>query len=76
MYVSHVVYTCAVMPPARRTKEMLSADTEAPFIVEQLLDGKDFEQHQDTGARERKDGCHNMCAPRVSPVVKNTDPKF
>ena len=27
---------------ARRTKEMLSANTEAPFIVEELLDGKDF----------------------------------
>ncbi|KAL3157632.1 hypothetical protein ABBQ32_012079 [Trebouxia sp. C0010 RCD-2024] len=27
---------------ARRTKEMLSANTEAPFIVEELLDGQDF----------------------------------
>ena len=27
---------------ARRTKEILSANTEAPFIVEELLDGKDF----------------------------------
>ena len=27
---------------ARRTKEMLNANTEAPFIVEELLDGKDF----------------------------------
>ena len=27
---------------AKRTKEMLSANTEAPFIVEELLDGQDF----------------------------------
>ncbi|DBA73173.1 hypothetical protein WJX79_004877 [Trebouxia sp. C0005] len=27
---------------ARRTKEILSANTEAPFIVEELLDGRDF----------------------------------
>lgn len=28
--------------PVRRTKEMLSANSEAPFIVEELHDGIDF----------------------------------
>lgn len=32
--------TCSTQ--ARRTKEMLSANTEAPFVVEELLDGQDF----------------------------------
>lgn len=28
--------------PVRRTKEMLSANTEAPFMVEELYNGIDF----------------------------------
>ena len=38
----HILFSFVIVLQARRTKEILSANTEAPFIVEELLDGKDF----------------------------------
>ncbi len=37
-----ILVSFGIFSQARRTKEVLSANTEAPFIVEELLDGKDF----------------------------------
>ena len=38
----HSCEIVALSPQAKRTKEMLSANTEAPAIVEELAGGRDF----------------------------------
>ena len=43
---------------ARRTKEVLSANHDAPCSVEELLDGRDFRSHIDRRAFERLAGEH------------------
>jgi hypoxia up-regulated 1 len=57
----------AALPQAKRTKEVLSANTEAPAIVEELAGGRDFRA---SVSRETLEGlAGNWFARAVAPLT-------